>query len=170
MDNGGCCRCFHNLKIKLSPASTIDSFPCSSLGTQCLEAPPLLSLYGLHKTRTRYKPFEKQQPYFTVMTTVDWLPIFTSRSVFEILIKSLKFLIDKEGLKIYAYVVLENHMHMICASETLCTVIRRFKSFTARNIIDALIASNNIRIIADLLYSRIYQTRKRNHKSIIIST
>ena len=97
--------------------------------------------------RTRYKTFEKQQPYFTTMTTVDWLPIFTNRNVFEIVIKSLKFLTDKDGLKIYAYVILENHMHMICASEALSSIMRRFKSFTARNIIDTLKACNNIRLI-----------------------
>ncbi|MGR3176488.1 MAG: REP-associated tyrosine transposase [Candidatus Anammoxibacter sp.] len=109
--------------------------------------------------RTRYKTFEKQQPYFTTMTTVDWLPIFINRNVFEIVTESLKFLIDKEDLKIYAYVVLENHMHMVCASESLSNVMRRFKSFTARNIIDSLKAHNNIRLIDRLEFL------KKRHKS-----
>ncbi|MGR3318327.1 MAG: REP-associated tyrosine transposase [Candidatus Anammoxibacter sp.] len=114
--------------------------------------------------RTRYKTFEKQQPYFTTMTTVDWLPIFTNRNVFEIVIKSLKFLIDKEDLKIYAYVVLENHMHMVCASETLSNIMRRFKSFTARNIIDTLKTHNNIRLIDRLEFLKKRHKRDQDYQ------
>jgi hypothetical protein len=45
-------------------------------------------------------------------------------------------------LRIHGYVVSENHLHLIARSDTLDRDIRRFKSFTARRIIDLLQTAN----------------------------
>ena len=39
---------------------------------------------------------------------------------------------------IYAYVIMKNHLHMVARSENMSKEIARFRSFTARRIIDTL--------------------------------
>ena len=47
----------------------------------------------------------------------------------------MAFLQREAGLVIYGYVILENHLHLIAKPENLSRDIRRFKSFTAQEII-----------------------------------
>ena len=86
--------------------------------------------------RSRYKIFENQQPYFLTCTVVNWLPIFSSRAVAQMILDSLQFLQQHQRLTIYAYVLLENHLHLIASSSDLAKEIGDFKSFTARQIVD----------------------------------
>jgi putative transposase len=60
----------------------------------------------------------------------------------DIVMDSWRFL-QKEGrLKLYGYVILENHLHLIASAPDLGKEIGDFKSFTARRIIDLLIERN----------------------------
>ncbi|MCP4404944.1 MAG: transposase [bacterium] len=85
--------------------------------------------------RSRYKIYEDQQPHFLTCTIVNWLPIFSSRAVAQIILDSLQFLQEHERLTLYAYVLLENHLHLIASSHALSQEIANFKSFTAKKII-----------------------------------
>ena len=87
--------------------------------------------------RSRYKIIDPTTPYFVTCTVLHWIPVFTRQETVEILLDSLQFL-QKEGLKLYAYVILENHLHLIVQSENLETDLARFKSFTARKLLDFL--------------------------------
>ena len=55
-----------------------------------------------------------------------------------------------EGLKVYAYVILENHLHLVLQSQQLDKDLARFKSYTARKLIRYLIA-HNVKTILDQL-------------------
>ena len=66
--------------------------------------------------RSRYKIYEPTHPYFVTCTILNWLPIFTRKESVEIVIQSLKHLQKEENLKLYAYVILENHIHLIVQS------------------------------------------------------
>ncbi len=87
--------------------------------------------------RSRYKITEPQHPYFVTLTVLHWIPVFTRPDTVNILLDSLRFL-SKDGLKIYAWVVLENHCHFVLQSNQLDKDIARFKSFTARKLIEYL--------------------------------
>ena len=63
--------------------------------------------------RSRYKFIEKDGIYFVTFTVVEWLPIFTSGKYFEVVIESFKFCKDNKGLELYAYVILDNHLHLV---------------------------------------------------------
>ena len=89
-------------------------------------------------TRSRYKIFENEYPYFLTCTVVGWLPVFTRPEVAQIVFNSWKFLQDHERLTIYGYVILENHLHWIASAERLAKEIGDFKSYTARRIIGHL--------------------------------
>ena len=60
--------------------------------------------------RSRYKIYEPTHPHFVTCTIPNWLPVFTRKESVEILI---------QNLKLYAYVVLENHMHLIVQEDML---------------------------------------------------
>ncbi|CAA6815565.1 MAG: Transposase and inactivated derivatives [uncultured Sulfurovum sp.] len=69
--------------------------------------------------RSRYKIYEPIHPHFLTCTILNWLPIFTRKESVEIIIQSLKHLQKEENLKLYAYVILENHIHLIAQSDDI---------------------------------------------------
>ena len=99
--------------------------------------------------RSRYTFSETNLPHFMTCTVLHWIPVFTRPETVRILLDSLKFL-TADGLKLYAYIVLENHIHLIAQSEELDRDMSRFKSFTAKQMIHFL-SENNIKAILDQL-------------------
>lgn len=108
--------------------------------------------------RSRYKIIDPKLPHFVTCTVLHWIPVFTRPATVEILLDSLRFLM-KEGLTVHAYVILENHLHLIVQSDDLSRHLARFKSYTARQLITYL-SENNIRQILDQL-----AFYKKAHKS-----
>ena len=83
------------------------------------------------------------------LTVLHWIPVFTRPETVNILFDSFRYLM-KEGFRLYAYVVLENHLHLVAQSDQLDKDIARFKSFTARQLL-AHLQENNVRTILDQL-------------------
>ena len=108
--------------------------------------------------RSRYKIIHPQQPHFVTLTVLHWIPVFTRPETVNILLDTLRFL-SKDGLKVYAWVVLENHCHLLLQSNALDHDIARLKSWTAKNLIQHL-AERNIRTVLDKL-----AFYKKAHKS-----
>lgn len=50
--------------------------------------------------RSRYKHFHDAAPYFVTCTTVNWVPIFTSRAMFDVIIGCLQFLLRRKIIMI----------------------------------------------------------------------
>ena len=77
--------------------------------------------------------------YFLTFTLVGWVDLFSRKECKEILIESLKFCQKNKGLIIYAYVVMESHMHIIVsaekASKGLSAIVRDFKKFTSKKLL-----------------------------------
>jgi REP element-mobilizing transposase RayT len=87
--------------------------------------------------RSRYQFRYPDQPHFMTLTVLQWLPIFTRPATVEIVFSSLRHL-KNDGFNLYAYVILENHLHLIAQSGQIDKDIARFKSFTARQLIEYL--------------------------------
>jgi putative transposase len=87
--------------------------------------------------RSRYHIFHgDSSPYFITETTVNWLPLFSNPAIAKIILDSLRYLQECRELDIYAYVLMENHMHAVVASADLTKDLANFKSFTARQCIN----------------------------------
>jgi putative transposase len=106
-------------------------------------------------TRTRYRIFETEYPYFLTSTVVAWLPIFADPAMAMIVFNSWRFLQQQRRVKIFGYVLMENHLHWIAAHEKLSERLGQFKSFTARQIIDALEAAGNKTLLEQLSYYKL---------------
>ncbi|GMW00656.1 MAG: transposase [Candidatus Hydrogenedentota bacterium] len=85
--------------------------------------------------RSRYKFHEQDAAYFLTCTIVEWTPVFQSRPYFDVIVHSLEFCRREKALRVYAYVIMENHVHLIVAALNPRRVIQAFKGFTAREII-----------------------------------
>ena len=109
-------------------------------------------------SRTRYKIYDNAYPHFITCTVVEWLPVFTRKDSIQILLDSWTFLQSESRIKLFAYVVLENHIHFIASSDNLSKEIGDFKSYTARRLIDLLTAANAKTILDQLAF------RKAKHK------
>lgn len=89
---------------------------------------------------TGYKIEEQDGIYYLTFQIVRWIDLFTRPVYRDIVIDSLRFCQSNEGLAIYAYVIMSNHIHLLVQSEKvpLSNTIREFKSFTARKLLDTI--------------------------------
>jgi REP element-mobilizing transposase RayT len=85
--------------------------------------------------RSRYKITQNDGLHFITSTTIEWIPVFTSDNQFKIFIDSVKFCQKHKNLKVYAYVILENHFHMIVSGNNLSNTIQSLKRYTTQQII-----------------------------------
>jgi len=108
--------------------------------------------------RTRYKIYNSAYPHFVTCTIVDWLPIFTRPEAVQIVIDSWAFLKQQDRMQLFAYVILENHLHFVASGEDLAKQIANFKSYTARQLIDLLKIRNAQTLLDQLSF------RKAKHK------
>ncbi len=104
--------------------------------------------------RSRFKFHEEHYPYFLTHTIVDGVPLFDDPVLAEVILGSLTFIQNEFRLRLYAYVLMHNHLHMIVEGADVSEKIRKFKSYTARQIIRSLEQRNRI-----ILLSRIKQGR-----------
>ena len=110
-------------------------------------------------SRTRYRIFENEYPYFMTCTIVGWQAIFTRPEAVEIVYDSWRHLQQEKQFQLYGYVILENHLHLIAGSPQTSQGIQRFKSCTARRIIDHLQAVRAERLLELLaLFKRLHKT------------
>jgi len=72
--------------------------------------------------------------YFVTMTIEKWYYIFDRYDRWNILAESLKYCQQNKGLKIYAYVFMLNHIHMIIQSDDVSGFLRDFKKHTSRKL------------------------------------
>lgn len=110
--------------------------PKLHLGTRL---PPKLR-FGDARTsmRSRYRIHEPSVAHFITATVVGWLPIFTRAARCDIIVESLKYCQTHKALKIYAWVILDNHLHAILAAPDLSRVLADFKRHTARRLVEQL--------------------------------
>ncbi len=88
----------------------------------------------------KYSISEPHGIYFLSFATVGWVDVFTRQRYRDIVIDSLNFCVKNKGFIIYSWVIMSNHVHLVCKSKTgnLSGVIRDFKSFTAKQILKSI--------------------------------
>jgi len=79
--------------------------------------------------------------HFITFSVVQWVDVFTRSQYADILVESLVFCQKNKGLKIHAWCIMSNHVHLIVSTAEpfkLSDVLRDLKKFTSRNIIQAI--------------------------------
>src|SRR5436309_2279849 len=81
--------------------------------------------------RSRYYTREKERAHFVTSTIANWLPVFSSPACCDILAQSLDYCRRTKDLKLYAWVIMDNHFHAAVYAPELPRVMADLKKFTA---------------------------------------
>ncbi len=113
--------------------------------------------------RSRYKIVEDDQLYFLTMSVVEMIPIFTNSEYMNIIIDNFKFYQEKQQLKVYCYVIMDNHLHIIAShKDNLIQKIQNFKSYTAKEILGKLQTDKRKWIL------KLFENSKKEYKTVSI--
>jgi putative transposase len=104
--------------------------------------------------RSRYRIYEQQAPHFLTCTINNWIPIFTRPATVQVILDALAYRQEQRGLKIYAFVILENHLHLVARSPDLPAEIASFKSWTAKRLLEVLKEQRAERILKQLAFHK----------------
>ncbi|UGV30653.1 transposase [Halopseudomonas aestusnigri] len=88
--------------------------------------------------RSRYVITEPDKAHFLTCTVTDWLPLFTRPALVDILFASWRYQQANQGLKLFGYFIMVNHLHYVAQAPDLAKCVQTFKSYTARQILDYL--------------------------------
>ena len=75
----------------------------------------------------KYKTYEGCV-YYVTLTVVGWIDVFTRKEYVYELMKNIQYCQENKGLKLYAYVIMPNHLHWIPRAEEgrLSEILRDF--------------------------------------------
>src|SRR5438876_6156862 len=88
--------------------------------------------------RSRYRIREPHAAHFVTSTIVAWLPVFTAATRCDILTEAWQYCRKHKGLRVHAWVILDNHFHAVLSAADLMQVMRDFKRHTAQRIVEKL--------------------------------
>ena len=114
--------------------------------------------------RSRYVILEPDKPHFLTCTVVEWLPVFTRPDAVQLLLESWAHLRANEGLRLFGYVILENHLHFVAQAPRLDKCLSSYKSFTAARLIEMLKAHKAERLLARLRLAKRAHKRDREYQ------
>ena len=109
--------------------------------------------------RNRYKIYQQQAPHFLTCTINNWIPLFTRQATVQVIIDALAYRQKHRDFSVIAYVILENHLHLIARSDNLAKEITGFKSWTAKQLLLVLKEQGATRVLSQLaFYKKAHKT------------
>jgi putative transposase len=114
--------------------------------------------------RSRYRIRDEKAPHFVTCTVLNWMPLFTRPQTTAIVLDALKYRQEQADWQIYGYVILENHLHMVVQTKDLSAELPRFKSYTARKLIDYLKERCAERLLKQFSFFRKEHKRDREYQ------
>jgi len=96
----------------------------------------------------RYHIIDQQATYFVTFTVVEWVDIFSRKDYKLAIVDSLNYCIAHKGLECFAWVIMSNHIHLIVRATQpakLSDIIRDFKKFTSKKIVELIETINESR-------------------------
>lgn len=101
---------------------------------------------GKKKSETELQTDAKQQLEYRTVTCLEWKPVLEDDRMKDIIIDSMSFLCKHNWARIYAFVIMQNHLHMIwkiLGEYELQNVQRNFLKFTGQQILKILRNENS---------------------------
>ena len=114
--------------------------------------------------RSRYRINAPDAAHFITSTIVQWLPAFTTSACCDILVRSLLYSCQHKSLKIYGWVIMDNHFHAILAGPDLARTIADMKKFTAREVLAQLEVERRDWLLNQLQYYRAAHKQASTHQ------
>jgi len=82
----------------------------------------------------RVSPQENSGIYFLTLTVKNWYYVLDRYQRWNILADSLMYLKKNKGLKLFGFVFMINHIHLVVYSQDIISFLRDFKGFTSKEI------------------------------------
>ena len=114
--------------------------------------------------RSRYNFYAPLAPHFLTCTINHWVPIFTRLATVQVVIDALAYRQYHRNMKIFAYVILENHLHLIAQSENLQKEISSFKSWSAKQLLQVLHEQGATHVLKQLAFYKKAHKRDRQYQ------
>lgn len=114
--------------------------------------------------RSQYKIYETAYPYFITSSFVTNLPLFADPDVAQIVLDSLIHIQNEREVTLFAYVLMENHFHVIALGDELSEKIRHFKSFTATEIVKLFQQKKRTRILRHLKRAKLKYKKESRYQ------
>jgi REP element-mobilizing transposase RayT len=91
-------------------------------------------------TAENYFIKDQNSVYYLTFTIVDWVDVFTRNAYKIVIVDSLNYCIENKGLVVFSWCLMSNHLHLVCRAEGsgISDIIRDFKKFTAKKILDKI--------------------------------
>jgi REP element-mobilizing transposase RayT len=89
----------------------------------------------------KYKVGDNELSHFITFSIIEWIDALTRNEYKDIIVESLKHCITLKGLRLNAWIIMSNHLHLIMsASKDLMIgdILRDFKKFTSKQIFNAI--------------------------------
>lgn len=87
--------------------------------------------------RTSNKAVESGS-YFITSSISSWIKLFNNTDYSDIIVKELKIRQSRKELKLIAFVIMPDHIHLVLHSDRIRDVVRNIKSYSAKSIIEKL--------------------------------
>jgi len=114
--------------------------------------------------RSRYKIYAPDHAHFVTGTVVNWLPVFTNAARCDILVESFAYCREHKGLRIYGWVVMDNHFHAVLHAPDLSRVLTDLKHYTTTKIVEQLKAEGCEWLLQQLRFERLAHKRESTHQ------
>ena len=92
-----------------------------------------------------YKIRNQSAIHFITFAVVEWIDVFTRKDYRDIVLDSIRFCQAEKGLLLHSWCIMSNHLHLVVSAKNnnLSHVLRDFKKFTSKQIIDAIIKNQH---------------------------
>lgn len=110
--------------------------------------------------------FDRNHLYFITTSTIKKRNIFQNSDYCDIIICSLNYIRKEKWVKLYSYVIMPNHLHIIIKfldSYDQSKVMRDFKKFTSKKIIQMAEILKDVKILE---FFRKYADSKRQKNKV----
>jgi putative transposase len=114
--------------------------------------------------RSRYRINNEGVAHFITSTIVEWLPVFTTTACCNILVHSFEYCRQQKKLRVHAWVILDNHFHVIVSGPKLARTLADLKKFTARQILHQLKVEGREWLLNQLAYFCANHKRESSHQ------
>ena len=120
-------------------------------------------------------PYPTEWPQYFTASIRNWLPLLVTDKYKNIITDSLHFMVEHKRIELNAFVVMDNHIHLIwqpLPGHSLSSVQLNFMKFTAQQIKFAL-AIDNLTLLEQCKVNktdREYQILKRKPLSVELSS
>lgn len=84
-----------------------------------------------------YKFKNPEGLYFVSFAVINWMDVFIRPIYFDCLVTNLNYCVEKKGMKIYAWCIMTNHVHLVFKSTVQKPedLLRDFKTFTSKQLL-----------------------------------